>query len=246
MSIGKMRKHKEMLRRSVLRKYLPETHWLTRARTLRMLRSYSSIFIKPNYGTGGAGIIRVRRRRNRYEVRCGRKSRHVRSSSLIQAIRSCRRPSQRYLVQRGLRLAKYFGAIFDVRIYMQKPKSRWIISGMVARVAAPQQYVTNYHKGGHAAPLDKVLLTLFANDRRKVKDCLNKISKLSYAVATTLSKHHPGLRQLGIDLGIEKNGRAWIIEANSKPGHMLFAQLPDKTMLHRIKKNKRLIRKLHR
>jgi glutathione synthase/RimK-type ligase-like ATP-grasp enzyme len=126
---------------------------------------------------------------------------------------------------------------------MQKPESTWIISGMASRVAATNQFVTNYHKGGHAEPLDKVLSTLLANDRSKVNDCLNRITKVSYIIAETINKRH-SIRELGIDLAIEKNGRLWIIEANSKPGHMLFTQLPDKSMLHNIMSNKYLIQKL--
>ncbi|MFB6367629.1 YheC/YheD family protein [Paenibacillus elgii] len=64
-----MKKHREILQHSVLRRHLPETLWFTYARALRMLRSYSTIFIKPNYGSGGNGVIRVNKVRNGYEVR---------------------------------------------------------------------------------------------------------------------------------------------------------------------------------
>jgi hypothetical protein len=243
MPIGKMKKHKEMLQRPELHQYLPETHWLTPSSTLRMMRTYSSLFIKPNNGSGGTGIIRAKRTHNGYEVRCGQSHKHVGTNSLLKAIQSYQKPSQKYLVQRGLRLAQYDGSIFDIRIYMQKPESIWIISGMVSRVAAPNQFVTNYHKGGHAEPLLKVLSTLLANNSSKVNDCLNRITKISYIIAETINKRH-SIRELGIDLGIEKNGRLWIIEANSKPGHMLFTQLPDKAMLHTIMRNKHLIQKM--
>lgn len=245
MAIGKMMKHTEMLQHPILRQYLPETHWITPARTLQMLRSYSTIFIKPNHGCGGIGIIRVKRKGNVYEVRCDQKRKYVGSDSLYKAIKSYQKPSQQYLVQRGLRLAQYNGSIFDIRVYMQKPNSKWILAGMVARVAAPNRYVTNYHKGGHGEPLSKVLSNVFENNRRKVNDSLNKITNLSYVIAKTLNKRHSRIRELGIDFGIEKNGRIWIIEANSRPGHVLFTHLPDKTMLHTILKNKRLIKKLH-
>jgi hypothetical protein len=239
-SIGKMKKYKEMLQRRVLRPYLPETHWLTPRRTLTMLRSYSSIFIKPNKGSGGSGIIRAKRKGKVYEVRCGQKRKYVNSQSVYKAIKFYRKSSRRYLVQRGLRLAKYKGTIFDVRIYMQKPESKWMIAGKVARVAAPRIFVTNYQKGGHAESLRKVLSTLFPNNSKKVKSRLDRIDKLSYTIAETLDEQH-SLRELGVDLAIEKNGRIWIIEANSRPGHMLFTQLRDKSTLDTIMKNKRLI-----
>jgi glutathione synthase/RimK-type ligase-like ATP-grasp enzyme len=243
MSIGKMIKHKEMLKRPELHPYLPETRWLTPSSTLRMMSTYSSLFIKPNHGSGGTGIIRAKRTQNGYEVRCGQNHKHVGTNYLYKAIQSYRKPSQQYLIQRGLQLAKYNGSIFDIRIYMQKPESRWIISGMVSRVAALNQFVTNYHKGGHAEPLQKVISTLFANNRSQVNECINRITNISYIIAETINMRH-SIRELGIDLAIEKNGRLWIIEANSKPGHMLFTQLSDKFMMETIMSNKQLIQNL--
>jgi hypothetical protein len=228
MSIGKMKKHKLLLKRPGLRRYLPETHWLTPAMTVRMARAYSTIFIKPNHGTGGTGIIRAKRTSRGYEVRCGRRHKYASLHSLYRAIWSFRKPYDRYLVQKGIRLAKYKGSIFDARIYMQKPESSWMISGMAARVAAPKRFVTNYHKGGHAEPLYKMLLQLFHDDSAKVNSRLNKMEKVSYAIARTLGKRFHHIRELGIDMGIDRRGRIWIIEANSKPGHMLFTSLPTK------------------
>lgn len=241
MSIGKMMKYKEMLQSPKLRQHLPETYWYTPLRASRMLKSYTTIFIKPNHGSGGSGIIRVMRLLNGYEIRCGQKRKVVGQNSLNQAIRSFQKPSHHYLVQRGLKLAKYNGSIFDTRIYMQKPESKWVISGMIARVAAPNLFVTNYQKGGHGVTLHKVFSTLFANNKKKVEESLAKITNLSYTIAEKVNQRH-SIRELGIDFAIEKNGRIWIIEANSHPGHMLFVRHPDKTMLNRIMRNKRLIK----
>lgn len=241
MLIGKKVQHNEMLRSPILRRHLPETHWISRNTTWRMLRKYSYVFIKPNRGSGGSGIILAKRTRNGFVVRRGRKERRVVGfNSLYKAIKSYRKPFDRYVVQRGLRLAKYKGSIFDARIYMQKPRLKWVISGMTARVASGSRFVTNYHKGGHAEPLSKMLLILFGNNKRKVHASLHQIAKLSYMIAKAVNKRHSS-RELGIDFGIDRNGRIWIIEANSKPGHMLFTQLKNKAMLRAIRRNKRLI-----
>ncbi|WP_213618389.1 YheC/YheD family protein [Paenibacillus sp. J22TS3] len=241
MPIGKMKKHKEMLKHPVLRRYLPETHWMTDSRTLRMLKAYSSVFIKPNHGSGGSGIIRAKRLKKGYEVRCGSSRKVVGSHSVLKVIKSYRKTKHRYLVQKGLRLAKYHGVIFDIRIYLQKPAGKWMIAGTAARVAAPHKFVTNYLKGGHAAPLSTVLLSLTGNNQSKVDAYHRKINKLSIAIAKIINKRH-SIRELGVDLAIDKKGRIWIIEANSHPGHMLFTQLPDQTMIRTIMRNKQLIR----
>ncbi|WP_339275551.1 YheC/YheD family protein [Paenibacillus sp. FSL W8-0426] len=240
MSIGKMRKYKEMLRNPVLRPYLPETHRMTKSRTLRMLKTHSSLFIKPNHGSGGSGIIRVKRLRRGFEVRCGSSRKMVRRSSVLKVIHSYRKSKHRYLVQKGLRLAKYHGVIFDIRVYLQKPKNHWMIAGMVARVAAPHKFVTNYHKGGHAKSLRRVLFSIFKHNHAKVNAYERKIKKLSISIAKTVNKWH-SIHELGVDLAIDKKGRIWIIEANSHPGHMLFTQLSDRTMIRTIMANKRSI-----
>ncbi|RRJ63281.1 YheC/YheD family protein [Paenibacillus oralis] len=242
MAIGKMRKQQEMLQNPVLRAYLPETHWMTDSSTLRMLKNYSTVFIKPDQGSGGSGIIRVKRLRGGYEVRCGPSQKIVGAGAVIKAIHSYRKPRHRYLVQRGLRLAKYHRMIFDIRVYLQKPKNHWIIAGMAARVAAPHKFVTNYLKGGHAEPLQKVLLSIFHNNQTKVDACYRKIEGLSMTIARTINKWHL-INELGVDLAIDENGRIWIIEANSHPGHRLFTQLPDRTMIRTIMENKRSIGK---
>jgi hypothetical protein len=137
-------------------------------------------------------------------------------------------------------LAKYHGSIFDTRIYLQKPGRKWVISGAAARVAAPHKYVTNYLKGGHAVSLQRVLFSLFKHNRTKADAYYHRISKLSVSIAKTINKRHP-VRELGVDIAIDKKGHIWIIEANSHPGHMLFTQLPDPTMINTIMRNKSII-----
>lgn len=242
MGIGKMKKYKEMIETPVLHPHLPETRWMTDSRTLQMLNNYSSIFIKPNHGSGGSGIIRVKRLSKEYEVRCGSSKKKVKDQDVLKAIKSFRKSKHRYLVQQSIKLAKYKGNIFDIRIYLQKPYHNWMITGMVARVAAPHKFVTNYLKGGHAEPLPKVLLSHFKKNQTEVEACIRKIEELSITIAETVNKWNL-VHELGVDLAIDKNSHIWIIEANSHPGHMLFTQLSDRTMFRAIMKNKQAIRR---
>lgn len=238
---GKMIKHQLLLKRSKLRPHLPETHWLTASRAMKMLKSSSTIFLKPNGGSGGTGIIKIRRTHHGYIFANGQKRRYVSRASLYKALQYYEKSHKKYIVQRGIKLASYKGKIFDVRMYLQKPKKVWKISGKVARIAAPNHYVTNQHQGGYAKKLEKVLSTLFANKKRKVNKCKKKLRRIALTAAKTLDKRFPDIHELGIDLAIEKGGHVWFIEANSRPAHRLFAQLSDKTMLYRIKRNKRFI-----
>jgi len=239
---GKMIKHQILLNQPDIRPHLPETYWFSADRAVQMLKKYRSIFIKPNGGSGGTGIIRVRKTANgRYETALGQSRHVVGYSSLYRDFQSYERSAEPYIVQRGLDLATQKGKLFDLRIYLQKPAGLWMISGMVARVAAPRLFVTNHTRGGHAASVPEVLLPVYRNNRSKVRQSTNEIRKLSLVIARTLNKSFADIRELGIDFGIDKKGRIWFIEANSRPAHQLFTELPDKTMLRRIRRNKRLI-----
>lgn len=237
---GKMIKYKLMSEQPELRPHLPETHWLSRKRLARMMHSYSSLFIKPDGGSGGSGIIKASKIHKGYKVRYGTKRSYVKPRYLYKAIKYFRNPKKKYIVQKGLSLGRYKGRIFDVRMYLQQPDKEWVVSGMAARVANGKHFVTNYHQGGHPKPLDKVLKHLFA-DSEKIEDCKKTLIKTSMIIAKSIKKKFPAIRELGIDFGIESDGHVWIIEANSRPAHMLFTKLPDKSMLHRIRRNKYLI-----
>jgi len=209
-----------------------------------MLQTYKTIFLKPNYGSGGSGIIRIRKRtlHSGFEIRSGRYRQYVGFDGLRKYLQRLSKSTKRFIVQRGIKLARYKGRKFDIRVYLQKPEHEWMISGMVARVAAQKLVVTNHSKGGFARTVDRVLAYLFDGDRSRTNACIREIENLSLTIAPILKRKFSDLRELGIDIAIDENGRVWFIEANSLPGHHLFTQLPDKSMLRTIKANKRKMR----
>jgi glutathione synthase/RimK-type ligase-like ATP-grasp enzyme len=123
---------------------------------------------------------------------------------------------------------------------MQKPRNSWVVSGKVTRVAAPGRFLTNYHQGAKPATVPEVLRSVLINDR-KVAEMIQQIDQLSLATTRVLDAHFPGIRELGIDIAMEKSGKLWILETNTSPACITFRLLPDKTMYHRILMNRRYI-----
>ncbi|MDO7905613.1 YheC/YheD family protein [Paenibacillus sp. JX-17] len=238
---GKMVKHRLMRKESSLRRHIPETHWFSIPQLRRLLRKYGVVFLKPDRGSGGKGIIRITRiRKGRYLIRQGTRRTLAGRKALDQLLWKMNRSSRSYLVQRGLHLAKYRGRKFDIRMYMQNPSSHWIVSGMAARVAPKRLVVTNYLQGGSVVPLSRALRPLLGSSRAaryKIRRC----KRLSKRIARVLHRHYPDIRELGIDLAVDRKHRIWIIEANSRPQHKLFYRLPSCRMLRRIRRNKAFI-----
>ena len=48
-----------------------------------------------------------------------------------------------------------------------------------------------------------------------------------------IESRHGRLVELGIDIGVDKNGEVWIIEINSKPGRASFRRLETASIIIR-------------
>ncbi len=129
---------------------------------------------------------------------------------------------------------------------MQKPNSDWLISGKVVRVGAARRFVTNYHQGGKPKTLKTVLGSIYKDQPDTVKTIIRSIDNTSTITAKVLDRNFPGIRQLGIDIAVDTDGRIWIIEANTSPAFLTFKHLKNKTMYHRILKRFRYIRSKYR
>ncbi|BCJ85986.1 YheC/YheD family protein [Effusibacillus dendaii] len=239
---GKLLKGNAMGKHPVLRRHLPETYRLKTHVFKRMIKRYPTVFIKPDKGSQGKGIVRLQHCSNR-EIKISWNLQHmkVKERSAWQELKKRLRPKTTYLIQQGLPLAKYKHRRIDVRVYMQKPKSKWLISGKVVRVGAPGRFVTNYHQGGQPKTIESVMNSIAKNQREEVKRAIRYLEEISLIAAEVLDQNFPGIRQLGMDIAVDRNGRIWIIEANTNPGFLLFKKLKDKTMYHRIVGRRRYI-----
>lgn len=216
--------------------YIPETKWFHHQTLIEMLKKYSCVYIKPDKGTGGGGILSVRRIYvDQVEVCDLYHKKRIHILQLYGWLRRKLRPSQRYILQRGIDLADVRGRPFDLRVFMQKPKKNWLISGMAAKIAAPGKIVTNFCKGGQ--PIEATKALYFATkDHEKVKKIIIEIYYLSKEIAKILNRQFAGLRELGIDLGIDKQNRIWIFEVNTQPHFQMFRKLKNRQMYNHIRK----------
>lgn len=244
---GKLKKNNVMRKHPVLRRHLPETHRLRKGVLARMIKRYGTLFIKPDKGSQGVGIVRLRRRgRRKILISWGLRHRQVKRRLVGQTVRQILHAKKTYLVQQGIRLAKYRNRLVDIRVLMQKPNSNWRISGQVVRVAARGRFVTNYHQGARPKPLQKVLATIYKGKPGKIQSTIRNIKNISVTTAKVLYRKFPGIRQLGIDLALDRGGRIWIIEANTNPGTMLFKSLKNKRMYRVIAARRRYLRAKYR
>ncbi|MHB9145482.1 MAG: YheC/YheD family endospore coat-associated protein [Symbiobacteriia bacterium] len=202
-------------------RFLPETRHYTGPHDLTdMLARHPQVFVKPDGGSLGIGIVRIRRLPRglfeyRRSLRAGDRARVF--SSLAAVCRRTQAVARRhhYIVQQGLNLARAGGATFDIRMLVQKDRSgQWSITSGVARLAATGRLATNIFLGGEALGATRILraaLGAAAPGRQQMAETGRLVaSALEQQLGRTLG-------EVGIDFGVDQTGRIWVIEVNSRP-----------------------------
>jgi glutathione synthase/RimK-type ligase-like ATP-grasp enzyme len=218
---------------------------MTRDSLQSMLHEYQMVYIKPNVGTFGNGVMRVEWNPElihsyRYQLRETAHS-FIGFDNMYKDIER-KTKNRKYLVQEGIQLLKYRRRRFDIRVMVQKNLSdKWETSGWIGRVAPPNKIVTNYHSGGSLKPVELLLSNYLKNNQRV--QYIKKIKRLGQNVAKHLHKRFPGIKEIGIDLALDNRLTPWILEVNTKPDPYIFRILKNKTIFRKIIRYMRAHRK---
>lgn len=201
--------------------YLPETRLLNATELEAMLDRHRVLFLKPCNGSLGKGIIYVKKdqkQKLQYIVYPGRRMKGTVTTArdLLERTASVRR-NRTYLVQEGLNLTKYNGSAFDIRIIYQKNgQGEWQIGKKFARIAPKGSNISNLSSGGNFERMRRLMNRLYRRETRRKKYLL--IKEFCKAVVLMLESHCQGVYgELGLDIGMGKNGMPYLIEVNSKP-----------------------------
>lgn len=187
-----------------------------------------SAFLKPIAGSQGKRVISValtndgtvklagRLQDNRpFEIRLPNESAALRRVDRWIGGRS-------YLMQPYLDLNGDRGEPFDLRALMQKGQdARWSLTGIAARSGAPGMVTANLHGGGKASSARETLTRLFGEIRGP--ELLQEATNMSYMIAARLEHTFGRFAEIGLDYGIDRSGKLWFLEANSKPGRTAMA-----------------------
>ncbi|MBU7317830.1 YheC/YheD family protein [Paenibacillus oleatilyticus] len=214
--------------------YLPQTQWASRAAVSSMLKRWGAVYLKPNNGTGGYGIMKITRTGNgRYTLKSGYATRTFRSFGSLYSAVSRHTARRGYLVQKAIPLLHYKKRPFDLRIMVQRNRQRgWDVTGMVGRLARPKKIVTNYHNGGTPMPVDKLISPHIQGKRRA--GFIQELKTLGRGVSEYMSAKYPHFPAYGVDVAIDSKLKPWILEVNTKPDKSIFNALKNKTMYRRI------------
>ncbi|WP_026672518.1 YheC/YheD family protein [Alkalihalobacterium bogoriense] len=207
--------------------YLPSTYlvedWDIMKNTITKERS---VIIKPIAGAQGKGIIILTKKDDRYFLKTTEQPSSLQTMSEEEGRKLCLDLKNQFIFQPLLPLIRN-GSPLDLRIYLHKNKDgQWVEAAKAFRKGVQNHFVANLSQGATIVPFQNMKTMWSKENWQHLNAALANIIK---TVPLQLESYFLPLFDLGIDVGIDHNGKAWILEVNSKPGRkILFRDLERK------------------
>ncbi|MBL0388500.1 YheC/YheD family protein [Tumebacillus sp. ITR2] len=196
----------------------------TSTQASQFLYRHSDVYMKPIHGSLGIGILRLKRRPEgqvQYQMKKKGGALVQGTAGSISEFLKKFAPRLRkgpYLIQETLRLKTWQGRPFDIRLLLQKDGTgKWNRTKTFCRIAQDGDITSNLSTGGDALAVKAVLKDILPGDKA-VNRVMRELSQIAEDVPAVLEATVEGtLGELGLDLGLDENGKIWVIEINSKP-----------------------------
>ncbi|MFP4974325.1 YheC/YheD family protein [Paenibacillus sp. CN-4] len=206
-------------------RFVPKTRRLRSAATLQsMLETHDALYLKPEEGKAGKGIMRLKYRSGvplpyRLQIQSGRKNITYKAATLPRLWARVERETcgERYIVQQAVTLAEHGGRPFDLRLLVQKNgRGGWSLTGIGARLAGARSITTHVPRGGTTEEPKEMLEGMFGPER--AASILKGVPSAALLIARQIERAAGfKLGEMSMDLGVDEDGGLWFFEANSRP-----------------------------
>ncbi|MFZ7945319.1 MULTISPECIES: YheC/YheD family protein [Bacillaceae] len=219
------------IKNTVLSSYLPVSLLVTEpALVLNELSAKKKVILKPINGSQGYGIYYVKKNDKTFHVKTEKQKQIIsrifpNEAKLIQWLRTILK-QRGYLLQPYLELSNNDQQPFDIRILLQKNATGvWGERGRGIRTGNTGGILSNLSAGGSVISFSEWASSLPPAKGEYIRQELDYILS---QLPEILEKEFMPLFEIGVDIGIAKNGSIWILDINSKPGRkVLLHTRPD-------------------
>jgi glutathione synthase/RimK-type ligase-like ATP-grasp enzyme len=228
--------------------YLPETKMFNQIADVEyMMEQFGSVYIKPIKGMQGKKIAKIENYKEglriQYIEEDTKKDYFFKDLDEAKEFLQNTFKEGKFIIQQPLNL-RFNDSIIDYRVIMVKGRTgKWKNYGMMGRNGVEGQIVSNRHRGGKVEQAYMTLEKVFPEQECEYMKEMDQLArKAAYAIENC--GFHFG--KLGIDIGIDKDGRMWLIEINHRnPNDYVASFAGDRTLVNKIRlANMRYAKKL--
>lgn len=194
---------------STTKDFLPKTFLLSDFNQLMdIVETYKNVYIKPIEGHKGQDIYRIRKTTNHEYMLSS--TRHTEVLTSLEGFWKEKWQENHFLIQEEVNAALYQHNRYDFRILVHFNKGNYSVSGVGVRQSKQQDVTTHIPSGGKLIPYEEV-----ETDSHNLF-----IQALAENCGNLLSSHYGFFGEFSIDACVDKEGKYFLFEINSKP--MLF------------------------
>jgi glutathione synthase/RimK-type ligase-like ATP-grasp enzyme len=220
--LSKWEVHEHLTHENHLHSFIPDTNIFTKDNLTAFIEKYETIFIKPVHGSQGRNIFKLQKENNHFSLESSVTSPLENKQTILsfEKIYLLLKPlvnNRIYIIQQGIPLLTYQSRGMDYRVLCHKNhQNNWDVTSVVARISAENEFVSNIARGGEIMPpINALKENMSASDAKRV---IAQMKDLAIETALIIERKTSGITgELGIDIGIDQDGKPWIIEVNSKP-----------------------------
>lgn len=230
-----------LLSRTDVVEYLPKTKLYKQPEDIEeFLKRKERVYLKPLNGSRGRAVARINKNKQGIFIRYrddGKNHELVFSGfrQLKKYLKKSIRPKA-FIVQKAINLLSYQGSIIDFRMLMVRDDRRqWKDVGLVARYGPEQSVVSNISAGGIAEEGEIALQKVLSLSEQERMEWRNQLRAIAHRVAKKLDESGVHCGNMGVDFGIDINGRIWILEIqHNNPDPTLALDASDPHVYHNI------------
>ena len=234
-TFNKWEVYKNLVKEEDFRQHLPKTCLYTGPEDLRqMLDRYSKVYLKACQGGRGRQVVCVTRLPNGH-YRCSsliNKLQIHKKRNFTSLLKSIQRffGSKSFIIQQAIDLVTVNDSIIDLRAEVQKDgQGNLMVTAVPVRISKKKAPITTHAASYTFEDCFKKILGYTDQEVLELEDRLCNFLNMAYSC---IENAYGAIGEIGIDVGLDKTGRLWIIECNSRSLKVsLYKAYPKETIL---------------
>lgn len=232
---NKWQVYEELGKDKDFRNYIPHTILYQKQDDLkRMLDNTGKVYLKACRGGRGRQVIRViHLPEGGYEYSCYIHRLHVKKvktfKNLMDQISNFY-GNRKFVIQEAIDLITIDKSIIDMRAEVQKDgEGKITLAAVPVRVSQSNSPITTH---ASSYPFEYFFKTIMKYSDAEIEDLKERLSKFLVAAFQSIEKSFGPTGEIGIDVGLDKQGRLWFIECNSRSMKVSLFNAYDKTTIN--------------